>query len=143
MMDRNAPDNLIDDPKSSYHDTKELISKWHEKGRNYYAIFPRFAITSSPKQLSQAGRLVSEFATCYMQTHLAENEEEISYTMSLYPRLNHYLDIYQEFGLIGNKSLMGHSIHLSSNETAILKDLQAVAVYCPTSNMFLGVVFSH
>ena len=141
MMDRNAPDNLIDDPKSSYRDTKALISKWHEKGRNYYAISPRFAITSSPEQLSQAGRLVSEFPTCYLQTHLAENEEEISYTLSLYPRSNNYLDIYRGFGLVGNKSLMGHSIHLSPNEIATLKDLEAVAVHCPTSNMFLGSGF--
>ena len=141
MMDRNAPHNLIDDPKASYEDTTELILNWHKKGRNYYAISPRFAITSSPEQLLQAGRLVSENPTCYMQTHLAENEEEIKYTMSLYPKSKHYLEIYQEFGLISDKSLLGHSIHLSSNEISVLKELQAVAVHCPTSNMFLGSGF--
>ena len=141
MMDRNAPDNLLDDPLSSYQDTKELISKWHENGRNYYAISPRFAITSSPEQLLQAGRLVAEHPTCYMQTHLGENKEEIRYAMNLYPNSKNYLDIYREAGLVGSKSLMGHSIHLSPDEISIFKDLGAIAVHCPTSNMFLGSGF--
>ena len=141
MMDRNAPDNLVDEAISSYQDSKELISKWHKKGRNFYAISPRFAITSSPEQLVQAGRLMAENPTCYLQTHLAENKDEIEYTRSLYPNSKHYLDIYTEFGLVSNKSLMGHAIHLSSDEISTLSDLQAVAVHCPTSNMFLGSGF--
>ena len=79
-----------------------------------------------------------ENPSCYMQTHLSENKAEIEYTMSLYPNSKHYLDIYQEFGLISNRSLMGHSIHLNSDEVDILRRTDAVAVHCPTSNLFLG-----
>ena len=141
MMDRNAPENLIDDPFSSYQDTKDLIVRWHKTGRNYYVISPRFAITSSPEQLSQAGKLMAEHPSCYLQTHLAENEAEIKFTMSLYPSAKNYLDIYQKFGLVDSKSLMGHSIHLDQNEISVLRELNAIAVHCPTSNMFLGSGF--
>ena len=33
---------------------------------------------------------------------------------------------------------MGHCIHLDDVEVALLRDTQSVAVFCPTSNLFLG-----
>ena len=30
MMDRNAPDYLLDTAESSYHQSKELIERWHK-----------------------------------------------------------------------------------------------------------------
>ncbi len=138
MMDRNAPKNILDNPQSSYEDTQELISKWHRKKRNFYAITPRFAITSTPEQLKIAGELVIKNPTCYLQTHLAENKDEIEYTLSLYPNFKNYLEIYLKYGLVTNRSLMGHSIHLCDHEISVLSQTEAVAVHCPTSNLFLG-----
>ena len=83
MMDRNAPKNLLDTPQTSFQDTQDLISKWHKKNRNFYAITPRFAITSSPEQLKLAGELLKINPTCYIQTHLSENRDEIEYTLSV------------------------------------------------------------
>ena len=60
MMDRNAPAGLTDTPQSGYDDSKALISAWHGKGRQLYAVTPRFAITSSPEQMEMAGALVRE-----------------------------------------------------------------------------------
>ena len=73
MMDRNAPPALLDTPQAGYDDTKALIAKWHGRGRQLYAISPRFAVTSTPEQLEMSGALVAEHPDCYMQTHLSEN----------------------------------------------------------------------
>ena len=54
MMDRNAPDYLLDTPETGYKESKSLINKWHNQGRLQYAITPRFAPTSTPKQLAAA-----------------------------------------------------------------------------------------
>ena len=59
MMDRNAPQALTDTAESGYRDSKALIARWHGKGRQLYAITPRFAITSTPEQMAAAGRLPS------------------------------------------------------------------------------------
>jgi len=138
LMDRNAPDGLLDDPQSAYDDTKSLIEKWHGKGRALYAISPRFAITSTPAQLEMAQALVAENPTCYMQTHLSENHDEIAYTMSLYPEHPDYLGIYEHYGLLGPRALLGHCIHLSDRERGVMADTDSVAVFCPTSNLFIG-----
>ncbi|MCI2393913.1 guanine deaminase [Aliiroseovarius sediminis] len=138
MMDRNAPDGLRDTPQSSYDDTKALIDAWHGKGRAEYAITPRFAITSTPAQMEMAQVLVQEHPDCYAQTHLSENHDEIAYTTELYPAARDYLDVYQSYGLLGPKMLLGHSIHLKPREIDALVETGAHPVFCPTSNLFLG-----
>lgn len=138
MMDRNAPDGVLDTPQSGYDDTRMLIEKWHGRGRQHVAITPRFAITSSPEQLEMAGALAREFPDLHVQTHLSENHAEIAFTQQLYPWSKDYTDIYDHYGLLGKKSLFGHCIHLSEREADALSDSGSVAVFCPTSNLFLG-----
>lgn len=138
LMDRNAPDGLRDTPQSGYDDTRALIEKWHRKGRAHYAITPRFAITSTPEQMEMSQALVAEFPTCFMQTHLAENHAEIELTMQLFPDCADYTDVYAHYGLLGERSLFGHCIHLSDREADALSESGSVAVFCPTSNLFLG-----
>ena len=138
MMDRNAPDALRDTPQSAYDDTKALIAAWHGKGRQLYAITPRFAITSSPEQMEMAGALAAEHPDCHVQTHLSENHAEIRWTQELYPRARDYTDVYARFGLLGPRSLFGHCIHLSEREADAMAETGSVAVFCPTSNLFLG-----
>ncbi|MBZ9704763.1 MULTISPECIES: guanine deaminase [unclassified Mesorhizobium] len=138
MMDRNAPDGVLDTPQSGYDDSKALIKEWHGKGRQLYAITPRFAITSSPEQMEMAGALCREYPDLHIQTHLSENHAEIAFTQELYPWSRDYTDVYEHYGLLGRKSLLGHCIHLSEREADALSDSGSVAVFCPTSNLFLG-----
>ena len=138
MMDRNAPDDLLDTAQSSYDDSKMLIDKWHNNGRLQYAITPRFAPTSTPEQLTLAGQLKAEYPDVYVQTHLSENKDEIEWVKSLYPERAGYFDVYEHYGLTGNKSIFGHSIHLTEEEWASFTRTESVISFCPTSNLFLG-----
>lgn len=138
MMDRNAPEALTDTAESSYRDSKALIDRWHGRGRQLYAITPRFALTSTPEQLAAAGRLAAEYPDCHVQTHINENRAEIAFARELYPQAADYADIYARYGLLGSKSLMGHCIHMLHNEWSVFAQAGSVAVFCPTSNLFLG-----
>lgn len=138
MMDRNAPDFLSDTAESSYQESKELIQKWHKKGRLLYAVTPRFAATSTPEQLKFASQLLQEFPDVYLHTHLSENLDEIAWIQSLYPESNGYLDVYDKAGLVGDKSVFAHGIHLTDEEFKTLSQADAAISFCPTSNLFLG-----
>jgi len=138
MMDRNAPEGLRDTPQSGYDDTKALIAEWHGKGRQHYAVTPRFAITSTPEQMEMAKALMREHPDLHMQTHLSENHAEIAFTQELYPWSTDYTDVYAHYGLLGPRALFGHCIHLSEREADALSESGSVAVFCPTSNLFLG-----
>jgi guanine deaminase len=138
LMDRNAPDGLLDTPQSGYDDSKALIEKWHGTDRAHYAITPRFAITSTPEQMEMAGVLAAEHPECFVQTHLSENHDEIAYTAELYPEARDYLDVYESNGLLGPKMFLGHSIHLKDREIDVIAETGSHPVFCPTSNLFLG-----
>jgi guanine deaminase len=144
MMDRNAPEALRDTPQSGYDDTKAGIAKWHGQGRAHYAITPRFAITSTPEQMEMVEALAGEFPDLHIQTHLDENLEEVQFARELYPNLPDYLGIYERYRLLGPKTLLGHCIHLMHREVEVMAETRSVAVWCPTSNLFIGSgLFDH
>ncbi|MEM7281788.1 MAG: guanine deaminase [Pseudomonadota bacterium] len=138
MMDRHCPDYLADSARSSYEDSLELIQQWHGKGRLSYAVTPRFAPTSTEEQLNLAGRLMADVPDVYMQTHLAENQDEIRWVKELFPKSRSYLDVYRQFGLLSSRSFFGHCIYLDDEDRKIMSRRNATAVFCPTSNLFLG-----
>lgn len=138
LMDRNGPPALIQAGRESIAASRDLIRRWHGKGRQRYAVTPRFAITSTDAQLVAAGELLREFSTVYMQTHLAENHDEIATVHRLFPGDSTYTAIYARAGLLGPRALLGHCLHLDDSELALLRDSRSVAVFCPTSNLFIG-----
>ncbi|BAU13226.1 guanine deaminase [Leptolyngbya sp. NIES-3755] len=138
MMDRNAPDFLRDTAKSSYEESKALIEKWHNKGRSLYAVTPRFAPTSTPEQLKYAGQLLEEFSDVYLHTHLSENVNEVAWVKELFPESQGYVDAYDQFGLVGERSIFAHCVQLTEAEFDRLSEAKSTIAFCPTSNTFLG-----
>ncbi len=137
-MDRNAPNPLLDTAQSGYEHSKELIARWHGRGRLSYAITPRFAPTSTPEQMEALGALWKEHPDCLMQTHLSEQVEEIAWVRRLFPDARDYLDVYESFGLAGPNAVYGHAIHLEPREAARIGEIGAAVAHCPTSNTFIG-----
>ena len=138
MMNRNAPDFLLDEAKTAYEQNKQLIQKWHGNGRLLYAITPRFAITSTDEELRLAGKLKEEFPDVYVHTHLSENVKEVEFTSELFLHLKDYLNVYEHFGLVGDRSIFAHCIQLDDSGFERLSKAGAAIAFCPTSNLFLG-----
>lgn len=138
LMDQNAPDNLCVPAEQGIRDTQNIIDNWHERGRQHVAITPRFAITSTPKQLQMAGELYASYESVYLQTHLAENHDEIAFVKQLYPNHKGYLDVYDTMGLLGRRTTLAHGIHLEISEYERLRATGTQISHCPTSNLFLG-----
>lgn len=138
LMDRNAPENLRDTVRTGYDQSAELIRRWHGKGRQSYAVTPRFAITSTPEQLEAAGDLLDIAPNVFMQTHLAENREEVRAVQQLFPASRSYLDVYDRAGLVRRRSVFGHAIHVDEPDLCRCHESGAAFAHCPTSNLFLG-----
>lgn len=138
MMDRNAPPELLDTPQQGYDETKALIERWHGRGRQLYSVTPRFAPTSSPEQMEMTGAVWNEHPGTYLQSHVSENKAEIEWAMELYPECDGYLDIYRKYEQLGERSILGHGVHLTEAEFQLLHDTGTAISHCPTSNLFLG-----
>jgi guanine deaminase len=138
LMDRNAPDSVLDIAQSGYDDTKALIEKWHGNGRNLYAVTPRFAPTSTPAQLEACGTLMSEFSDVYLQSHVSENTDEVKWVAELFPEARSYQDVYARYGMLGPRALYGHAIHMDEADLRQAAETGTKFVHCPTSNLFIG-----
>ena len=138
LMDRNCPDFLCDTAEGGARDSEDLIKKWHNKGRQMYAITPRFAPTSTEAQLGLTGELAKAYPDTFIQTHVSENPDECKWVSSLFPNARSYLDVYDSYGLMRERSMYGHCIWLDERDFARMAETGAAAAICPTSNFFLG-----
>ncbi|RMD89487.1 MAG: guanine deaminase [Alphaproteobacteria bacterium] len=138
LMDRNAPEALLEPPARAYAESKALIERWHGRGRLGYAVTPRFAPACSTDMLDVAARLLDAYPDVLLQTHLAENAEEAALVARLFPEARDYLDVYERAGLLGGRSVFAHGVHLDDDARGRLKAADAAIAFCPTSNLFLG-----
>lgn len=138
LMDRHAPEALLDTAEKGEAESEALIRRWHGRGRQLYAITPRFAPTSTPAQLAAAARLWRQFPGTYVQTHLAENRDECAWVAELFPQARSYLDVYHQAGLTGRRAIFGHAIHVDEPDLCCCHATGSALAHCPTSNLFLG-----
>ncbi|HEY1149299.1 MAG TPA: guanine deaminase [Pseudoduganella sp.] len=138
MMDRHCPDFLCDTAEGGARETEELIQRWHKKGRQLYAITPRFAPTSTEAQLQLAGELAQKYPDTFLQTHVSENQEECQWVQKLFPQARSYLDVYDHYGMMRPRAVYGHCIWLNERDRERMAETKSAAAVCPTSNLFLG-----
>ncbi len=138
MMDRNAPPPLLDSAESGFADSSALIERWHGRGRARYAVTPRFAPSCSETQLEACGQLLQEHDGLYLQSHVAENRDEVDWVAKLFPDCRSYLDVYDRYGLLGPRAVYAHCIHLDAADRERMAGSGAAMAFCPTSNLFLG-----
>jgi guanine deaminase len=138
LMDRNCPEYLRDPPGGGLEETRRLIARWHGKDRLSYAVTPRFAASSSEPQLAGAAAIAREQPGLFLQTHLAENRDEIAWTKQLFPEARSYLDVYDRFGLVRERAIFAHCIHMAHADRCRMAEAGAAAAFCPTSNLSLG-----
>ena len=137
LMDRHCPEALRGTDRC-WIDVRESLGQWEGRGRLHYAITPRFAITSSDEQLRAAGDLARAHPRAYIQSHLAEHREEVAWVRRLFPGARSYLDVYERFGLLRERSIYAHCLHLDAEDRRRMAEAGAAAAFCPTSNLFLG-----
>jgi len=120
-------------------ESERLCRKWHraEEGRLEYAFSPRFAVTCSEKMMRSAAELAARFEA-YLQTHLAENREEIEKVHHLFMSARDYTHVYETCGMLTPRTVLGHCIHLNPREIAAIAAAQSSIAHCPSSNLFLG-----
>ena len=141
LQDRHSPDGVRDETEQSLIDTEALIGKWHGLGRLGYALTPRFAPSCSEAQLRGSGELAAKHPDVWIQTHVAENKDEVRWARELFPQSRSYLAIYDDFGLMRERAIYAHCIHFDDDDRALMRSTGAAAAVSPTSNLFLGSGF--
>jgi guanine deaminase len=141
LMDQHVPPGVRDQTEQSLRDTEALIQRWHGVDRLGYAITPRFVPSCSAAQLQGAGELARQYPNVWIQSHLAENPDEVAWVQRLYPQARSYLAVYEQFGLLRPRAVYAHCLHINDDDRARMRSTGTAAAICPSSNLFLGSGF--
>lgn len=135
LMTMNSPDYLSQTKKQAL----KLVLDKGRKFKKLYALTPRFAPTTHPEVMLEGARIARQNKS-FIQTHLSETSDEIEYVLSIFRKLpgfrnvKSYTEIYKKCKLLGSRTIMGHAIHLSSDELTLLSKSKTAVAHCPTSN---------
>lgn len=138
LMDRHCPEDLRDTAETGERDTRALVERWHGQARLHYAITVRFAPTSTEAQLASAGRMARDYPDAFIHSHLAENLAEIAWVRELFPQARSYLDVYERHGLLRERAIYAHCIHLDAADRQRMAATGAACAFSPSSNLYLG-----
>jgi guanine deaminase len=138
VSDRGLLASLLVSAEEALGASRELISRWHGRGLLRYAVTPRFSASCSEAMLGVCGELAGSVQGLLFTTHLNETLDEISLVRSAFPWARDYLETYERFGLLGERSVFAHDVHPTDDELRRLAVAGAAVAHCPCSNAFLG-----
>ncbi|MGX2038793.1 guanine deaminase [Methylocaldum sp. MU1018] len=138
LMDRNAPPALLRTAEQSADSVEKLVGLCRNDPLLHYAVTPRFALSCSPELLELCSALLRSHPESYLQTHINETRREIDAVRAAFPQNRHYLDVYDSFGLITERTVLAHSIHTTEAEMHRMAEASCAVCHCPTSNAYLG-----
>ncbi|KAJ3333148.1 hypothetical protein HDU76_011065 [Blyttiomyces sp. JEL0837] len=137
-MDRFSPDTLRETSEESYSDTLAFVDYVQSRGSDLMTpvLTPRFAISCTNDLLTKLGQLAKD-RNLPIQSHLSENDKEIAFVRELFPDAASYTDVYHRHGLLTDRSIMAHCIHLTDDERELMLKSGAGVSHCPCSNFSL------
>ncbi|KAF9968104.1 hypothetical protein BGZ70_006646 [Mortierella alpina] len=142
-MNQNSPDNLVETTESSVRDTRAFIEYVNQVNASLDhkplvtpIITPRFAISCTSELMTELGKLATEY-NLPIQSHLCENQNEIGFTMSLFPNSVNYTAVYADHGLLNDRTIMAHCVHMKEEELDLIKEKNAGISHCANSNFNL------
>ncbi|KAF2097644.1 guanine deaminase [Rhizodiscina lignyota] len=98
-----------------------------------HIITPRFAPSCTKESLKMLGDLHRETGVpC--QTHISENKNECELVKELYPESKSYAGVYDDAGLLTDKMILAHAVHLTQEEKELIRDRKSKISHCPASN---------
>ena len=146
-MDREAPDGLREESaEQSALETAAWIEATAEKFQHTKPILtPRF-VPCCTDELMECLQKIQMKYNVPVQSHLSENQGEISFVHELRPQNNFYGEVYDEFGLFGKtsnkkksvKTVMAHCVWSTEKEKKMMKENGVFVAHCPASNMNLS-----
>jgi guanine deaminase len=137
IMTSDFPPYLRQDPAEAL----QLVARLANEFGGNYAVTPRFAPSCSAEVLKSAGKIARD-RRAWIQTHLSENHDgtehdEVELVKRLFPDARDYTDVYERAGLLGDRAIMAHAIHVSDSELRRLSSTGTNIAHCPTSNIAL------
>lgn len=100
-------------------------------------ITPRFAPACTNESMTQLGDIAKQ-EKLRVQAHISENVAEVQLVSEMYPQQHSYAGTYDAHGLLTNRTVLAHAVHLTDEEMVLIAERGAGVAHCPDSNSALG-----
>ena len=104
------------------------------------ALMPHGTYTVSPEHLAEVETVAEEIGAL-VHVHASENEAENAEVLERYGKTP--IAILDECGILGHPSVIGHGVHLTDTDVALLSARRAAVVHCPVSELKLASGLAH
>lgn len=135
-MNRNSAPNLTETTQDSIEETERFVKELANFNNVKPIITPRFVPSCTADLMSALGEIAKKY-NLPIQSHLDENLGEIDWVAKLHPECSSYTDVYKKYGLLDDKTIMAHCVHVSEVEQKTLKENGTFIAHCPQSNVNL------
>ncbi|KAI0914669.1 guanine deaminase [Ustulina deusta] len=141
-MDHLGPDYYIDEsPDHALAATQATIEHIRSIDSGFELVSPILTPRFAPACSTETMRGLSELqkqTQLPMQTHISENVDEIELVKELFPNSKNYADVYDTHGLLNEKTILAHAVHLTEEEADLIAERNAKIAHCPCSNSALS-----
>ncbi|MDQ7069787.1 MAG: 8-oxoguanine deaminase [Rhodobacterales bacterium] len=132
------PDSLVEDEAAILEDCIRVIDGWHDPGEGSMVrvgVAPCSPFSVS-RELMRDAALLARDKGVMMHTHLAENDEDIAYSLEKFGcRPGQYAE---DLGWVGEDVWHAHCVKLDASEQALFARTKTGVAHCPCSNCRLG-----
>lgn len=124
--------------KDSLNSSYQFAKEYHNAngGRIKYGFAPRFVLSCTENLLKETAEMLNDFDGSLYHTHSSENKSEIETVRRMTGMEN--IEYFKSIGVLSNRTVLAHGIHVNEKETAILKEKDVRILHCPSSNLKLG-----
>jgi cytosine/adenosine deaminase-related metal-dependent hydrolase len=132
------PDKVVEDEGFILKETQRLIETYHNASRHSMlrvVVAPCSPFTVSNDLMRASAELARSYGV-HLHTHLAENDNDISYSLEVYGMRPG--DYAQDVGWVGNDVWHAHCVKLNTDEIGLFARTGTGVCHCPSSNMRLA-----
>lgn len=133
------PDNCVEELENALADAERLVNEFHDPSKYSMlrmGIAPCSPFTVSKDCMIEAAKLARKFDGVRLHTHLAENEQDIEYSLKTYNcRPGEYI---KEVGWSERDCWFAHCVKLSEEEMEQFAENGIGIAHCPSSNCRLA-----
>ncbi|XP_037952969.1 guanine deaminase [Teleopsis dalmanni] len=136
----NSPDFYVETTEESVFATMDFVNDMKKLNTDLVqpTITPRFALSCTKELLAQLGEIAKEY-NLHIQSHISESISEVEFVKSIFS--SSYAEAYDAAGLLTEKTIMAHAVHLEDDEIELLKKRGTSVAHCPASNTMLSSGF--
>jgi 5-methylthioadenosine/S-adenosylhomocysteine deaminase len=132
-----VPECTKEKPEQAFRRIEEILARHERSDRLQFMTGPNTPpINTTPSLLKEIRRFADD-KSLGISAHVAESKSVVECVRREHGK-NGVVEFLHEFGIPGPNSIFAHSVHVSKDEIAILRETGASVSHNPVSNMMLG-----